>query len=525
MYMILRVFCLCLSLALSGCALEEERADFRYLNNEPETIDPGRVSGQPGGRIVLSTFEGLTYRHPKTLVAQPGMAERWETSEDGRIWTFHLRDAVWSDGTALSSEDFRWSWTRLLDPKTGAKYANLLYGVVGARAFNAGETDDSGTLGLRCPDDSTFVVELSSPLAYFLDLCSTYSLAPVPRHVVERYGDAWIRSEHIVGNGAFVLSEWEINRRIRLRKNPLYWNAESVSLELVDAIPGDYYNGNFNRYMSGVLDWVDAGGVPLPIIDVLRERDDFHTAPYLNTYFYRFNVTQPLLDDPRVRRALYHAVNPEAICERVLRGGQEPATSLVPPGMPHYEPIELSGYQPALAKRLLAEAGYPNGEGFPDISLIFNTSDSHKSIAEVVQQQWKDVLGVSIGLTNQEWKVYMATTQNREYDIARGGWIGDYLDPNTFLDLWTSTNPNNRTGYSNPEYDALIHEASLTLDPDERMAILRRCEQIAVAEDCVILPIYYYVVTNMYDDALWEGLDPNLINMIDLKAVRRRPQT
>lgn len=527
--MISRITTACSSIALAllaqGCALDSEPADFTFLNNEPESIDPGRVSGQPGGRIALNLFEGLSFRHPRTLAPVPGMAESWLRSEDGLRYEFQLREAVWSDGRPVTSEDFRWSWLRLLNPATAAKYANFLYPVRGARAFHQGETDDAGSVGLHCPDERTFVVELESPVAYFLDLCSFYPLAPVPRWAVEEHGDAWTRPENIVSNGPFVLDAWQINRRLRLRKNTNYWNAHEVKLERVDALPGDYINGNFNRYMSGVLDWIDASGVPFGVVDALKEREDFHVSPYLNTYFYRFNVNRPPLDDPRVRRALYHAVDPVAICEHILQGGQQPATSLVPPGIPGYESVTLGGYQPELARRLLAEAGYPDGRGFPEIDLLFNTSERHKQVAEVIQQQWKDVLGVEIGLENQEWKVFMVTTQQREYDIARGGWIGDYLDPNTFLDLWSSTNPNNRTGYSNPEYDALIARAANTLDPTERMRILKECERIAIQEDCVILPIYFYVVTNMYDASRWSGLEANLINSIDLKTIRRRTDT
>lgn len=515
---------LALLFLIPACALEGEPADFAFLNQEPETIDPNRVSGQPGGRIASNLFEGLTVRHPRTLAPQPGMAERWELSADGRTYTFHLREATWSDGHPLTSDDFRFGWTRLLDPATAAKYASMLYPLRGARAFNAGEAGPE-VLGLSCPDDRTFVVELDAPLPYFLDLCAYYALLPLPRHVVEAHGDAWIKPVNIVSNGAFTLADWQINRRIRLHRNERYWNAESVALGIVDALPGDYLNGHLNRYFSGVLDWIDANGIPTALVPDLAERDDFHTGPFLSTYFYRFNVTRPPLDDPRVRKALYHAVDPQVIVEFVMRGGQPPATSLVPPGLPGYEPVQLDGFQPERARQLLAEAGFPGGEGFPEMTLLFNTSEAHKQVAEVIQQQWKDVLGIRIGLQNQEWKVFQVTTNQVEYDIARGGWIGDYLDPNTFLDLWISGSGNNRTGWTSPEYDALIQEASRTLDPERRMAILRRCEEIVTREACLILPVYFYVVTNMYDATRWDGLTPNLLNTIDLKHVKPRAES
>jgi oligopeptide transport system substrate-binding protein len=506
----------------AGCGSGEERADFRFLNVEPESIDPGRSSDQPGGRIVANLFEGLTVRAAGNLAPLPGMAERIEISPDGRVYTFRLREAVWSDGTPVTSEDFRWSWTRVLDPRTAARYANLLHSVVGARAFHAGESEDPNSLGLECPDARTFVVTLEDPVAYFLDLCAFTTLAPVPRWAIEQHGDRWTRPEYIVSNGPYVLEDWQIQRRLRLRRNPNYWNAVAIDLEVVDAVGGDYINGNFNRYMSGDLDWVDATGVPFGVIDQLRERADFHLAPYFNTYFYRFNVTRPPLDDVRVRKALYHAIDAAAICENVLRAGQEPAHSLVPPGLPGYEEVRLTGYQPDLARRLLAEAGFPGGKGFPKLTLLFNTSDQHRQLAEVAQQQWKRELGIDIALQNQEFKVFMVNTQSLEYEIARGGWIGDYLDPNSFLEIWISGSGNNRTGFASATYDSLIRRAAATLDPAERMRLLADCERIVTEQECILLPVYYYVVTNLYDPERFEGLQPNLMNSVDLRHVRRK---
>ncbi len=509
-------------LLLAGCGFDEEPADFRFLNPEPETIDPGRVSGQAGGRIASALFEGLCVRRHPDLQAIPAVAETIETTPDGRVWTFHLRDTVWSDGRPLSSEDFRFAWTRLLAPKTAARYANLLFAVKGARAFNRGEFTDPSRLGLRCPDPRTFVVELEHPVPYFLDLCAFYSLLPVPKHVVEAHPDLWIRPEFIVSNGPFVLDQWLLHRRIRMRRNPRYWNADAVTLEIVDAIAGDHANTNFNRYASGGLDWVDSDGVPAALVDRLSRRPDWHTAPYLSTYFYRFNLRRPPFDDRRVRQAFYFAVDAQSICTNVLRGGQLVAHSLVPPGLPGYQEVHLEGYDPDRARRLLAEAGYPDGEGLPKIELLFNTSESHRQIAEVLQQQWREILGARVELRNMEWKVFQATVQRGDYQIARGGWIGDYLDPSTFLDIWESGSGNNRTGFRSSVYDSLLQEAATTVDPAERMRQLHQLESIVTVQECIILPIYTYVVTNLYDASKWEGLEPTLLNTLHLGQLRRR---
>jgi oligopeptide transport system substrate-binding protein len=230
------------------------------------------------------------------------------------------------------------------------------------------------------------------------------------------------------------------------------------------------------------------------------------------------------MDQVLVRKALYHAVNPADITRHVLRAGQIPAHSLVPPGLPGYEEVQLSGYQPELARRLLAEAGYPGGEGLPEITYLYNTSEGHRAIAEVLQQQWKHELGVEVRLRNMEWRVFMAQTRTTEYQIARGGWIGDYLDPNTFLAIFRAGDGNNRTGWASAEYDHLLDEAARELDPERRMQLLGECEELLTAQDCVILPLYYYVVTNLYDASRWEGLEPDLLNFPQLKYLRPRAE-
>jgi oligopeptide transport system substrate-binding protein len=506
---------------LAGCGGEREKADFVWLlGAEPETIDPGTVSGQPGGRVARNLFEGLVYNHPRDLRPVPGMARSWEISEDGRTYTFHLRQTVWSDGTPVTAHDFVYSWERVLNPATAAKYANMLYPVQNAQEYNRGDVTDPAALGLYAPDDSTLIVTLHSPCAYFLDLCCFYTLLPVPRHAVEAFGEDWIRPENMVSNGPFTLDEWLLNQKIVFRRNPLYWDSENVALNLTEAMTSDNINASFNLYMSGILDWVDSGAVPLFVVPELLKRPDFHVAPYLASFFYRFNLTRPPFDDVRVRRAFVLATDNQAITRYVLRAGQIPAHSLVPPGMAGYTEARIPPRNVEEARRLLAEAGYPNGEGFPHVELLFNTSESNKQIVEVLQQQWKDALGVHVELVNQEWKVFLATQRATDYWISRGGWIGDYLDPNTFLDLWTSENGNNRTGFADPAFDALIDRAARTLDPAERMALLHEAEDWVINREVLVIPVYYYVVQNLYDERDFEGLTPNLLNLINLRSVK-----
>jgi oligopeptide transport system substrate-binding protein len=501
---------------LAGCADSGPEAGFRFLSLEPETIDPGKVGGQAGGRIIANLFEGLTVRDAQ-LVPRPGIAMAWEVSADGLLWTFHLRESQWSDGTPVTSEDFRWSWMRLLDPATASKSAHLLHAVQGGRAFNRGEPVE---IGLRAPDPHTLVVELDRPVPWFAELAATPPLCPVPRHVVEARGDAWTRPAHIVSNGPFVLAQRRLNERMVLQRNARYWNVDAIALESAEALTGDFANANFNRYASGLLDWVDSGGVPPSLVDRLRERDDWHAAPFLATYFLRCNVQRPPLDDARVRQALQRSIDAQAIVEHVTRSGEVAAHSLVPPQVPGYEEIRAPGFDPSAARELLAEAGYPDGRGFPPVTLLISTSQWHRQIAEVLQQQWRATLGIEVRIQNQEWKVFTATVSEGDYELARGSWIADFADAGNFLEIWQSGSPNNRTGLSSGLVDSLIRASQDETDPVRRARILREIEREVVVEQAVILPVYYYAVTNLFDGDRWDGLEPDPLNQLDLRRVR-----
>ena len=508
---------------LCGCLATEPDAQFRFLGLEPETIDPGLVGGQAGGRIIANLFEGLTVRDPD-LRPVPGIATDWEVSPDGLRWTFHLRSAQWSDGTPLTSEDFRWSWLRVLDPATASKSAHLLHGVRNAAAYNAGTLTDSDRVGLRTPDPRTLVVEFERPVSWFAELCATPPLAPVPRHVIETRGRGWTRPETIVSNGPFVLVDRRLNQGLYLRRNERYWNADAIALRSAAAVTGDFATANFNRYASGLLDWIDSGGVPPALVDELRGRPDWHEAPFLATYFLRCNVDRPPLDDARVRRALRDAIDARAIVEHVTRSGQVPAHSLVPPEVPGYEEIVLPGHDPARARALLAQAGYPDGTGFPPVTLLISTSQWHRQIAEVLQQQWRETLGIEVNIQNQEWKVFTATVRQGDYDLARGSWIADYADAGNFLEIWSGDSPNNRTGFASATVDSLVASSRREVDPARRARILREIEERVVADEAVILPVYYFSITNLYDETRWAGLRPDALNLLDLRRVRPIPE-
>lgn len=466
---------------------------FRFtLGAEPETYDPGLAVGQPDGRVARLIFEGLTREHPETLEPLPAQAYRWDVSADGLTYTFHLRPGLtWSDGNPVTAEDFRWSWLRVLRPATAARYAGMLFPVVNAEAFNKGEIQDERQVGLAAPDDSTFVVRLSSPVSYFLYLTQFYTCLPVPRWVVEKHGNRWTLPANVVGNGAFTLAFWRQNNRFEFVKNPRYWDAPSVKLDRIVGFSGDDLNTNINLYKSGVTDWCPSGYFPSAFIPYVRGYADYRHGDYQGVYFYSICVKKPPLDDPMVRRALKWAVDRDAIANDLLKGSRRPWGRFAPSGYPGYESPPAIGFDPARAREYLARAGYPGGKGFPKISILINTSEDHRRIAEAVQAMWKRELGIPVEILNQEWGSYLQATTALQYDVARRSWLGDYMDPTTFLGCYRGGDGNNRTGWSDPRYDAMLRRAAVELDPARRFAILREAETLLLDEGPVI-PIYHY---------------------------------
>jgi ABC-type oligopeptide transport system substrate-binding subunit len=504
---------LALAAALSGCApggdgasppsprgprffgsVRPPRGDVLRFSNgsEPETIDPALVSGQPDGRLARSLFEGLTTSDPRTLEPRPGQAARWETSADGLTWTFHLRPGlVWSDGVPLTARDFVWSWLRVLRPATAARNAGLLHAIAGAGDFNRGAVPDSSGVGLAAPDDTTLVVRLERPVPYLLYLAAYPTWLPVPRHAVERWGEAWTRPGHIVSNGAFVLERWRQNDRFELARNPRYRDAAHVRLARVVAYTVDDLNTAANLYKAGRLDWNSSGYVPSPFVPYLRGDADFRSAPFQAVYFYSMNVTRRPFDDVRVRRALKLAVDRDAIARDLLKGTRAPWGRLTPEGYPGYPAPPPLGHDPTRARAELARAGYPRGRGFPRISILFNTSEDHRRIAEAVQAMWTKELGLPVELRNMEWGSTLQATNALQYDVARRSWIGDYLDPSTFLEIMRGGDGNNRTGWSDARYDRLLLAARGEPDPAKRLRLLGEAESLLLSDGPVI-PIYHY---------------------------------
>ena len=521
------------------------------LATEPATIDPALMQGIPEANIILQVFDGLTRIDNKNM-PQPAIAKGWTISKDRKTYVFTLRDAYWTNGTPVTAYDFEYAWKRALSPELAASYAYQLYYIYGGEAFNTSikvgskyyvqavdakgnpvtkkegdkdvpvadlkkEIDPSKNVGVKALNAKTLKVYLQSPTVYFLNLTAFPVLMPVCKAVVTK-NDKWAADvTNFVTDGPFKLTQWSHNDKMTFVKNPTYWDNAKVKLTKITYLMVTDESTALSMFQSGQMDV--GSTVPLAELPKLVASGDAKIFPYLGTYYYMFNVTKKPFNDVRVRKALLLAIDRKAIVTSITKGGEIPALAYVPYGIADALPGSdfrkasqetfYKDYDIATAKALLAAAGYPNGKGFPAFTLLYNTSNRHKSIAEAIQQMWSKNLGITCTLKVEEWGVYLDDRNNLNYQVARAGWIGDYMDPNTFLDMFVTGGGNNGTGWSNKSYDALIAKAKATTDPKARMATLHAAEKILMA-DFPIIPIYYYTnpvlitkhVKNFYQSTL-----------------------
>ena len=549
-------------LATLAWSARERPADFTYVNVlEPRTLDPALVSWTDEFRIGRALFEGLTRLNDQHFRPEPGVAERWDVSADGQTYVFHLRpEARWSNNDPVRAGDFVFAWRRVLNPAVASEYFYQLYPIKNAKRYyeSHGDDDPSNDLpfeavGVRAVDERTLRVELAYPCPYFLNLAAFLTLAPVHRPTLERwaYRDGqvlptkhlWTRPGNIVCNGAFVIEQWQFKRRIRLRKNPHYWDAGNIHLQTIAALPIEDVNTALLAYETGAVDMIStASPMAARALYALKQaggRDDFHTCRYFATYFYRFNCKRPPLDDVRVRQALSLTIDREGICNRILGFGQQPAFCYVPAGsvtgmVQHDATGKAHRYRPAsglgqdmtpservaLARRRLAEAGFPNGRGLRPLELLYNRMESHHLIAQALANRWHDELGIQVDLTQLERNVFSPRVESLDYDIARGGWIGDYMDPMTFLDMYVTDGGHNQTGFAHPQYDRLIQAATQEPHPGKRFDVLHQAETLLVGEQLPIAPIYEYVAYFLLNPRI-EGIRPD--SQLNLLMYRARP--
>ncbi|MDP3069784.1 MAG: peptide ABC transporter substrate-binding protein [Opitutaceae bacterium] len=496
------------SLALPSCAKREttvahgNRTGILHVGNgaEPQSLDPHLAGGTVDHNVLSALYEGLVTLDEETFAPGAGAAERWEVSPDGLTYTFHLRrDAQWSNGDPLTARDWMFSFRRALSPALGSEYKDALFPVKNAEAFARGRVTDFAQVGFRAPDDFTLEIELAQPTAYFLTVLRTNVCFPVHAPSVERGGARlddrtakWSRAAPLVSNGPFRLREWRDHRHIAAEKNPHYWDAARVRLREVVYYPSESTQNQELSFRAGQLH--TTWDVPLSKLDAYRKETPalLRVEPYFESYFFRFNTTRAPFTDARVRRALALAIDRDAIVKNILRGGQTPAHALTPPGLASYTPPVALASDLAAAKKLLAEAGFPGGRGFPRTELTTISSEINQRIAEAVQQMWRRDLGIEITIIQKEFKVLLQAIDNAVLDFAivRGRWIAEYPDPLTYLSIFTAGNGVNGTGFADPAYDALIAAAAREPTPAARLAALQRAET-HLLERTPIAPIYW----------------------------------
>lgn len=499
----LLLFCLGL---LAGC--RESRVDWAtrekilLLGNgaEPKALDPHLVTSVGDSNILRALFEGLVVNHiSDDSLHEPGVAERWESNETFTKWRFHLRpDAKWSNGDPVTAHDFVYAYQRILHPEMGAPYASMLYFLKNAQAFNEGKLSSFEEVGVRAVHDHELLCVLENPTPYFPDVVKHTTWLPVHRATIEAFGPMtqhytdWQKPGHHVGNGAFRLADWRINAHVKVERNPHYWNAEQVKLNGIHFYPIESTFTEEKAFRNGLIHLTYT--LPQNLIDHYRARQDdlLNIDPYAGVYYFHCNVRSPPTDNPDFRRALAYAIQRETITRYVTMGGQQPTYAFTPPSETGYDPPRVLSYDPDKAREYLRKAGYASGADVPEFVLFINTSEAHKDIAMAVQDMWKKTLGIEkVRIENQEWKVFQESVRAKQYQIARAGWIADYADPSTFLNLWTTGDSNNHTGWSNPEYDRLIRESASLSNPEERYARFAEAERILL-DELPVLPLYWY---------------------------------
>ena len=509
------------------------------IASEPETIDPQLNSALDSGTMLNHMFEGLTKwvdDGEGNAVLAAGQAERWdkETNADGTVtYTFHLRDDIfWSDGEKVTAQDFVYAWRRLAAPETGADYANMLDMVAGydgvhygydadgkVASYEGAEAvafDQPDSLGVRAEDERTLVVTLSYDCPYFEEVCAFPACLPVRQDAVEG-GSQWTYDPATyVTNGPYRMSERVPNSHITLVKNERYYNVEALGPDTITFRLMDDANAILNSYRSGELQFIQS--IPVDEVASYLASGELHVDDYLGTYYVCFQTKQPPFDDVRVRKAFSLVIDRNYIVRQITQTGQMPADAFVPYGMADADPegkdfrtvgggyysVSEADYAANCeeARRLISEAGYPNGEGFPAVEYLYNTGSQHRAVAEALQQMWQKELGVTVTLNNQEWGAFLQTRNQGNFSLARSSWTADYNDPMCFLDMWVTGGGNNDAQYSSAAYDAAIAAAKSTSDPQARMDSMHQAERILIEEDAVVAPIYFYTQMYLLDDTV-----------------------
>ncbi len=524
-------------LCLPGCQRETqvEKANREGIlivgnSNEPKGLDSQVVTGVLESNIMRALFEGLVSDHPSddAELFMAG-AESLEPDATATVWTIRLRrNAKWSDGMLVTAHDYAFAYQRILEPAFAAKYAEMLYFLKGADRFNKGETRDFSEVGVEVIDDFTLRLTLRGPTPYFPQILKHYTWNPIPRHVVLEHGkgdmtmkgNPWSKLGNIVSNGPYQLKSWRRTDHLEVERNPHYWNASEVTLNGIRFLPINNSYTEARMFRDGQMHVTYTA--PPEIVDLMLKENPavLRQEPYVGTLFIRCNTKRKPLDDPRVRRALNLSFNQQEICDKIMRG-YKPAYGMVPP-MAGYDTPHAVSYDPDAARKLLAEAGFPGGKGFPRLKYLLASRETAATTAQAIQAMWRKELGIEIEIENKEWTAYLAAMQDFDYDLAAAGWIGDYLDPLTFLEMWTGGNGNNLTGWANPEFEKLLSQSHQEADPAKRYALLRQAEIVLTTESPTLLLAWY--ARNYLLHPSVENWHPLLLDNHPYDVIRLRTQ-
>jgi len=505
--------------------------EFHFNNGaEPESLDPHKSQSHDAAQLNNQMFEQLIGRMNDYFTLRPGLAESWKVSKDNLTWTLKIRPNLkWSNGEPITREQIRGSWVRAMDPQVAAPYVNWYSDfIAGATDLVAnynkpGRADAEKNFGVKLIGTDTIEIKLIKPVAFFAHLLTNPIFAIVHPSLYASDSKGWRTPGQLISNGAYMLTEWKVNQRVVMEKNPHYWDATNVKIRKLVSYPINDQQTTLNMFNSGQLDWTGENTLNPSMVNSLKKRKDFNYGLGFGTYFYVFNTKKKPFDNQKVRLAFSLAINAPEITDKISKSGVIPAYRLVPPGIPAYkEEVSLPKDMKVRleqAKALLTEAGYPNGKGLPKITLLYNTVESHHRIAQAIQRMWKDALGVEVELKNGEWKVVLAEQKAGNFDVVRFAWIGDYPDPSTFIEFLQTGSDNNNGKFSSPIVDDNLKAANMERDPAKRYKLLAKAER-ALVEEAAIAPIYHYVWYSLMSPKV-AGFKTNMFGHYDFKEFKK----
>jgi len=520
-YFILIILPLIFTLSCNNNPKEVNIAEKDTLNinigAEPPSLDGSLATDSTSYTILNNIMDGLT-KFSHAHKPEPALAESWEISEDGKTFVFKIREGVvWSDGVPLRAQDFVYSWNRILDPATAGDYAYFLFDLKNAEEFNSGKINDFSKVGVTALDDQTLKVELKRPATYFPSVVSFMSTFPLREDVVSKHGGSWTDPENIVTIGPYKLTKWKHHDFLILEENEKYWGQKPKNVKKVKMIMNENPSSALALYESGELDFLDSKSIPVLEVPRLVNSGEFIKREAYRGSYVAFNIKKLPFDNQLVRKAFASAIERDSIVG-LIQGAGFPATSWIPKNMLAHNPDIGIKFDPENGKKLLAEAGYPDGKNFPDASFLYPDVGNNRIIAEALQSMWKKHLGVEVKLDNQEWKVYLKTRQTNPPEISRGSWGADFPDPHNFMNLFECSSGNNHTNWCNPEYDRLVETAAEEQNPDKRIELYNKAQEILTETDIAIVPYINQVQQNMIKPFI-KGLEPDPLNLIYFNRV------